>query len=357
MRHLELMWVATLVVGIGACGSDDGSGGGTSGTTEEGGSGGNASSQGGSTNGEGGSTTSEGGTSSTGAAAGEGGVAQGGGPGGGVGGSGATGECPQLAAATVATRLTIDVSWAATTGLEAGSGQMSVWTLSHLDFNGTTVSGSVRSCGSFIPPFTKSALAGGGRVQTVIPDAVWDTPSMPSFEANGTISGFDPGATITMQPVYALLGTVLNDPANDPWPASWTGLTPADPEGNGKPGVVANPRSDGDFDLPPLSLLGALDPNAPRANQLGLATRTAFELQGTRDSCTHAAGSVVVHAIDSHVVYCNAINVPEGNRDCAPNEVTFIDDNQPTFTAGNATYEMLQLAENASCADARAALP
>lgn len=345
--------VAMASAGLLACGGGDtsdpfeagdgGTGGsGTAGTSTGGGDTGGSDTGGSSTGGGDTGGSSTGGTGTAGTSTG----------GSDTGGTGNTEDCPAQASGVSANRMRVEISWPANTGLEAGSGIMQIWTLNHLDFDGTVVSGTAKSCGSLIPPFTKSAIAGGGQVQTLIPDEVWDTPGMPEFAALGEISGFNVGATITMTPVFSLVGLKMDNPKGA-WPSDPNVIDTTDPDGNGKPGILAVPRTDGNFGAPPVSLFGALDPNGPRADQLGLVTRTAFALQGTRDACTSAKGNVVVHNIDSHVVHCRI----RGGGDCTAAESGFIDSNQPKFSFGNSSYVMIQMPEDATCADVRAALP
>lgn len=285
---------------------------------------------------------------------GTGGSSGGSGGGGGDGGTTAMGgSCPTQASGSAANHIVITVSWPDSLGLKAGEGEMHVWTKADLTFDGNDVTGTVKPCGSMIPALTKSDLAGGGMVQTVIPDEVWEAASMPVFDVKGSISGFDVGATIGMEPVASVVGATLADPANDPWPASAAQLTTVDADGDGQPGIKAVPRTDGDFQAPPLDLNGALDPMGDRADELYLASRTMVKLAGTRDSCTSAKGTADVTHVDSHVVGCHV----KGKDYCTAEQSKFVDDNQPKFTIKSATYEMVQVPAGATCADVRAALP
>ena len=258
-----------------------------------------------------------------------------------------------------ANHIVAQISWAANTGVEAGSGTLHVWTMTELHWDGSNpdgsipVTGTVQPCGSVIPALTKSAIAGGGQVQTVIPDEVWDAPNMPQFDARGVLGGFGPGSTVSMDPVASLVGANLPDPANSPWPARGTDISGVDHDGDGQPGVMARPRTDAGFSAPPVSLLGALDPNAPRATELYLATRTMVKLDGSRDTCDRASGPAQVLKFESHVIGCRRTD----GGICSSAEADFIDANQPAFTVGSATYEMKQLPDGATCADVRALLP
>ncbi|MEZ4295035.1 MAG: hypothetical protein R3B70_08650 [Polyangiaceae bacterium] len=273
---------------------------------------------------------------------------------GGAGGNGnSNGECPAQASGVAANHIIVKVTWPESLGLQAGEGEMHIWTKADLTFDGNDVSGVAEPCGSVIPELVKSDLAGGGKVQTEIPDEVWDAPSMPSFQVKGTISGFDVGATISMDPIASTVGLTMDDPANDPWPASYDKLTTADDDGDGQPGIKAVPRTDGEFEAPPLDLQGALDPNGPRADEVYVATRTLIALAGTRDSCTSAKGSADVSHVDSHVVGCHI----KGGDHCNAEQTNFIDANQPKFTIKSASYEMVAVPKGATCADVRAALP
>jgi hypothetical protein len=286
------------------------------------------------------------------------------GSGGAVGTAGGGGTTPGGCAnnqskATSANHIIADVSWPAKTGIEAGSGAMHIWTLTVLDMQAADptsgaipATGKVKPCGSTIPALTKTGIAGGGKVQTVIPDEVWDQPGIPTFTATGTLSGFDVGATVQMDPVVSLVGMTM-DKADGPWPSSFKQIKALDHDGDGKPGIFARPRTDAPFGAPPTSLFEALNPNGKRATAIYVATRTKVELGGQRDTCTTASGSATVHMLDTHVVGC----LRNDNKLCSDGEVDFIDQNQPKFTIKSASYKMVQLPDGASCADVRAALP
>jgi hypothetical protein len=345
--HIALLALssAALVAGCGGSdGGDDPSSGDSTGGASAGGSGG----------------VSLGGAGSASSGGSESGGSGGAGAGGSGAGGGTSGGCANdVKHATSANHIIADVSWPSKTGIEAGSGKIHIWTLSVLDFGAPDpatgkipATGEVHPCGSFIPELSKSAIAGGGKVQTVIADDVWDKPGMPAFTAKGALSGFDVGATIEMDPVVSLVGLSMSDP-NGPWPSSAKQVTAVDPDGDGQPGIKAMPRTDAPFSPPPTSLFEALNPNGKRALELYLVTRTAVALGGSRDTCTTATGAATVQLFDSHVVGCKR----NDGKVCSGSESDFIDQNQPKYTIQSATYEMVQLPDGASCADARNALP
>jgi hypothetical protein len=262
-------------------------------------------------------------------------------------------SCAARTGGAEATHIVVSLRWPATLALEAGEGEMHLWTRADLTVKDGVVTGTVRPCGTVIPALTKTAAIGGGQVQIEIPGSVWDAPSMPVFQLRGTSAGFGVGAAITMEPVASLLGAALHDPRNDAWPAGASQLTTTDPDGDGQPGLKAVPRTDPPFAAPPLDLAGVLDPKGARADEVDLATRTVLSLAGARDSCTSAAGTANVTRVDSHVVGCHV----RGGGRCTAAQADFVDIAQPHFEVRSATFRMVDIPATATCADVRAALP
>lgn len=269
-------------------------------------------------------------------------------------GSGSTGSgtqsCPDAVSGTSATKITMQVTWPDTVGVVGGSAEIIVWTKSELTFDGSnTVTGEVQACGSVVPPLQTKEAFGGQLIQPIIPDELWDSGNIPKTQAKGTISGFDVGATIAMDPAGAILGASMMDPLNDAWPASWQDLTLVDADGSGQPGVTAHPNDAEGYAMPPLDIF----PDGEKAEALYLATRSVFQLEGTRDSCTSASGNVIVHAFDNHVVGCRVA----GGGECDASQVDFVDANRTIYEITSASYEMTQVGDDASCAEVRAELP
>lgn len=290
-----------------------------------------------------------------------------GGPGGagsgGSGGSGSSGSgggttggekvCPPWTNNSVGSHIVVVVSWPASLAIKAGEGELHVWTKADLTFGGGDVSGTARPCGTLIPPLTKTALVGGGRVQLEIPDAPWEAAGMPTFQIRGSTSGFDAGEAIHVEPIASLIGLTMNDPLQDPWPNEASELTTTDPDGDGQPGLKTLPRTDPPFSAPPLDLAGVLDPNGARADEIYLATRTIMALTGTRDSCASVEGTAEVSSVDSHVVGCHV----RGGDTCTSSQASFVDATQPRFIVKSAKFKMIDVAPDATCTEVRAALP
>jgi hypothetical protein len=262
-------------------------------------------------------------------------------------GSGDLSSCPAQTSSSVASHIVIAVSWPASLAIEAGEGEVQLWTKADLTFHGNVVSGTVRPCGSVIPVLTKTAAIGGGSVQVEIPGSVWDAPTMPVFQVSGTTSGFAVGSTIAMDPIASIVGLTMGDPMHDPWPAQASQVTTTDDDGDGQPGIKSIPRTDPPFSAPPVDLDGH------RADEIDLTTRTVLGLTGTRDSCTTAKGSAQVSRVDSHIVGCHV----RGNGRCTAAQSDFIDVSQPQFTIKSATFQMADVRAAATCAEVRTALP
>jgi hypothetical protein len=261
--------------------------------------------------------------------------------------------CRPQARSSAAIHIVLLVAWPASLVIEAGQGQMHLWTKADVAYKGNDFTGTARPCGSVIPALTKAPLVGGGQVEMTIPDAVWHAPTMPVFEVRGTTGGFDMRAALSMDSTASLVGLTMSDPLNDPWPARPSQLIAVDHDGDGRPGIRAIPRTNPPFSAPPIDLASALDPNGPRADELDLATRTVVQLAGTRDSCTSARGTAQVARVDAHVVGCHI----RGGGTCTPAQAEFIDAAQPRFEVRSATFEMVQVQQNATCAIVRTALP
>lgn len=277
------------------------------------------------------------------------------GPGKGTGGSddGKDTTCPSRTDGSVASHVVITVSWPASLAIEAGTGQIHVWTKADLTYDRTSVTGTVRPCGSTIPALTKTDVVGGGQVQIELPAAVWDAPAMPVFQATGSTTGFDVGSKIKVNPVASLLGLAMQDPMNAPWPDAPSQVTTVDHDGDGQAGIAAVPRTDVPFAAPPLDLGGVLDPRAPRPDHIFLSTRTVLALDGARDTCKSARGTASVTKVDSHVVGCHVL----GGGLCTTSQSDFIDLMQPKFTIVSGTFDMVDVPGAATCAEVRAALP
>src|SRR5205814_9883755 len=117
-----------------------------------------------------------------------------------------------------------------------------------------------------------------------------------------------------------------------------------------KPGFTAVPRSGNGYAQPPLSTIGI----GPKAEKLYLTTRTVIALHGALTSCSDIAGTAEVPNFDSRVVGCK---IAGQTADCMPADANNIDTNKTDYKPVSATFTAKKIADTATCADVRAALP
>jgi hypothetical protein len=351
------LWIALSAFALSACGGSNsevgaqsgGAGGissGAGGTTGSGGSPDAASGAGGSTAGSGGSAGSSG-------AAGAGGAV-------GTGGTAnpnvdSGGACPALTSMTLAVHQILQVSWPTTLGANGGTGVAHIWNRTKLAVSGGSASGDETvGCGIALPSFALGAgaiLTGPGMIEVDVPDAAWDLPTMPKFHEAGTFAGFDVGSAVHIQPTVALIGLTMTDPLAA-WPASYTGVTAkVDADGDGKDGFTATPRTGTGFVNPPTGI------GQPAADRLYLVSRNVIGLDGAFTACDTISGTAQVMFFDNHVVGCRTT----AGADCTVNgtnsQTAFVDTNRTVYTVTSATFTAKKVADAATCADVRAALP
>ena len=299
---------------------------------------------------DGGAPASRGGSGAPSGAAGSSGTAGGNA---GSGGSG-VGACPARTTITLAQRMVLDASWTGSTATAAGTGKVYLWNLAKLNASGAALTGETRSCGTALPEFMLTAagqlVTGGTKVSVEVPFGVWDTPSIPKFEAKGTVGGWQPGNAFSIDGTVALVGVTLPDPRGA-WPMSYTALTTLDADGDGKPGVTAVPRSGAGYVLPPtgLGLLGS----APQADRVYLVSRSIIALSGMFTSCTEIAGSTQVMFFDNHVVGCRLMS----GQDCSAGQTDFLDQGRTAYQISAGTFTIAIAPEDTTCADVRTMLP
>lgn len=329
----RILLSVAFMVGLGACGSNS-----NSEVTRDAGAGTGGSSA---TGGAGAASTGSGGSAS-----GSGGVA-------GTGGSaGISGGCPTRAMFTEAAHAVLEVTWQAGAATMGGSGQVHLWTRNVFTVAGNKLTGTAQACGSVLPPTGLSGLVGGGMILIEIPNAAWDSTAMARYPASGTQSGWDVGSTVSYDDAV-LVGLDSTNSPTAAWPASYTGIMGAnDPDGDNIPGLTALPRNGGGYVLPPTSTIGAVLGGA-RADKVHIVTRNVAAPMLTRTSCDEASGMANVTRFDNHVIGCHV----SGAGDCDASQIKFIDDNRTVYAVGSATMKTKIVADGASCADVRAALP
>lgn len=214
--------------------------------------------------------------------------------------------------------------------------------------NGNNLVGSLIECGKDAPALRSSFLSEWYKID--YPNELFTSGYLSSTAVDATLSSAAPGSTFALPPTALLMGAIMADPINDAWPDSASGLTQDDLDLDGKPGITVDYRNGGTYDYP---LTGA-SLLADRADYSYIAARIVFSLNGTLTSCTQSSGSANVSHADSRIFGCNRAG---SSQDCTGSEGSFLDNNDPVYQAGTATYTLVKISDTGTCADVLSALP
>jgi hypothetical protein len=264
---------------------------------------------------------------------------------GGTGSGGSSGACPARTTFTIANHDILNVTWPSGLATMGGSGPVHIWTKVTFAAAGSGLNATAQACGSNLPPTMLSALAGGGNVQIEIPNAAWDSPSMPKFMFPATQTGWDPGSKITYSS-NALVGFTTDPGAT--WPAANTGIMArTDADGDGSPALTALPKIGGGFVAPPTSIL-----QLTRVDKVYIVTRNSTSVTITRTACDQVSTVSTYAHFDNHVVGCHVM----GGGECTATEANFVDTNRTIYEVTTATVQSKVVPDSVSCADIRAML-
>jgi hypothetical protein len=218
--------------------------------------------------------------------------------------------------------------------------------------DGTGGRAIMRPCGTVLPPLYTDAV--NKVVQIQFPDALWDAEGIPSFETTGTVTGFDPGATLAVAKTTSLVGISLTD-KEGVWP-EYT-ATPTldcgggntgekcfpDIDGDGNPGITATMKLDGtppdpgflsgwQYTPAPTVETDALTGEGASEAYTGLRTRLAGSGVVGAD-CKSGAGQADGEDFESRVYGCKT----SSGGACSPAQAEFVDKNTPAFHVLKAT--------------------
>ena len=245
---------------------------------------------------------------------------------------------------TRAARSALEISWPETLASTAGTGTFVTWArVTYTKGADGTLEMESHPCGSLMPVATLSDLVGGLKSAAQVPQTAFDSPNMPTTRAT-IMQREDRSLTFRSG---APLGTMLSDPDAE-WPSAER-LVPVDHDGDGLPGVTSVPLEGPEYLAPPtsISLSEFLD-------RLYLATRLRVQVSLTPACSGTAVGTIEPRAFNSTVVGCHV----KDRDDCDETELQFIRDHRPNYTLGKSgTWTEVEVPEDASCADVRAALP
>jgi hypothetical protein len=282
---------------------------------------------------------------------------------------GGGGPCMKTYPVSVATLITVAVSWPGTAAVAKGSGNFYIWLLTKYSADGGKITGTSQSCGN-TPAILTLSMTGDialnvpsgqtGLIKPLYPADSWD--GTPTTAIKGTLGGTNIGSSFEVDPSVSLYGLKASDPLSDPtmkWVGSYSALTASDltyadggayVTGQGHPGIK------GTFDgTPPYYLSGtSLAPGAPKTDTFWSVSRSQLGLYGKSTSCTETSGTANVTLINNRIVGCDLI---DGGGPCTMDQYGFLDSNTTQYTPGAATFTAKDLSAGATCADVLTALP
>lgn len=250
---------------------------------------------------------------------------------------------------TWALKIVAPSTWSNATYIRGGSGNHVLWLRMTATQSGNSVSESMIECGRSVPDFEASMV--NETYNFALMTSLFDhaPPYLPASTATLTLSNQSPGATISQPLTAFLMGTTMSNPTTATWPNAASGLTQVDMDGDGDPGVRLTYLGTGGYSHPRTA--GTL--GAARAVYPYVASRVVFSLQGTLSSCTQASGPATVTHVDVRIFGCEL----ESGSNCNGSQANFLDSNCVKYTIGSSTYQMVKVANGASCAAVRSALP
>jgi hypothetical protein len=304
--------------------------------------------------------------------------------------------CPTQSQVTVATRLTLDVTWPQTTSTAkpvAGTNpQLFIWLLSNYTVSGNNITGNTYTCGNQTPPFTLTAVGntaqgesgGMAALQITFQSAVWDAIMAHmnggmGTAATGSIGGWNIGSSFQINPVTSVLGlkpTSMYAQASTEWPKSETSIPAtdySDDDNDGHPGITATPLGTSPTSTPYVLPVTALAAPQPPAQELFVVTRTELSLYGASTSCTEGAGTATVSLLNNHVIGCELLGYSgDGGPDAdvadlcddgaaSGAQTQFLDINTTQYQVLSGTYQTIQISPEAgmtpTCEEVRNLLP
>jgi hypothetical protein len=250
--------------------------------------------------------------------------------------------CP--AKFTTASHMQLPVSWPGTIGFLAGEGFLQAWAKTTYTRTADGMATESVLCGAAFPVVDTTFLLGQIKLANDFPASAFDQPTMPRAQGRAT---WQDGKFI-LEVGAAVLGATLSD-ASGAWPTR-EALMPVDHDGDGKPGLTVFPRKDPPFGLPPGDLL-----MTTQLDTMYTASRMVFRLTGTSEGCSAAAqGELEALAFNYTVVGCHIA----GRGDCGESQLNLVENQSPVFTPkSGGQWRSVPIAESASCAEVRAALP
>ncbi|HMA95509.1 MAG TPA: hypothetical protein VKP30_22625 [Polyangiaceae bacterium] len=260
-----------------------------------------------------------------------------------------TGKCSVACdmSGTFALMISAPVTWSsANTYVSPGSGTFTFWLRLKGTQVGSSVNGLVTECGRITPAFRISLV--NEPCLFNLPDSLFEDEVLPTVAATVSLGGSSPSSSLTLSTIALLMGTEMADPLAGSWPEEASGIISLDMDGDGHPGVTATYEDASPYYYPHT----AATLNSARAARAYVAMRLRFSLDGALTSCAESSGSASVTSVDSRIIGCQL----QSGAECSNSQANFLDGNAIDYYVFNAaTYTLTKVADDATCADVRAA--
>lgn len=262
------------------------------------------------------------------------------------------GECrppPCDLSGAFALKLNVSAAWKGGTYIQSGTGNFQFWMKLTGTHVGDQIRGELTDCGR-LGPALKSATV-NETYRLAYPDSLFDS-TPPLLQPIPVMLSLDQNTrSLTAPPVAVLMGTSLTDPVEDTWPESASDLARVDTDKDEKPGITVNYRNDSGYDYPHA---GPVSPTL--VEKMYLASRVVFSLDGELTSCVSSSGEATVKSLDTRVFGCKLLGSGPGpgpSGECSSTEAEFLDSNVILSEALSATYELVKIDDDATCAEIR----
>jgi hypothetical protein len=272
--------------------------------------------------------------------------------------------------------------------IAASTTRATVWELNRFTYDGKNLAVETQACGADVPAEIYSPLY-EEVYASYIPFAVYDKFKLePAADVPMSKSEALPNKTFMTPRTAALNGLKLNDPVNDPWPAS-TAAVPVDawvdPDQDGEPGITLWPgpttqhpvslgAENDTYNYLPVALKDNSSEIKTRVGCVSTAIRSIGYRQGRIETCGRLTGKLITEKTEGRVHSCSQLRDTDWNtvdvtcntkdwtnaRHCSPDQVQFLDE-QDQRTKVTATFEIVKLAgldaTNINCSVVRDSLP
>lgn len=266
----------------------------------------------------------------------------------------------------------------------------SLWELHRYDYDGTTIKVQKKGCGADTFPKVVSTVYGES-YSSGVPQAIFDQLDLADgVDIPLAKEDAQPDKSFTTPMEAALVGIELDDPLNDPWPASTADVPDfrwVDVEGDGVPGIslwagkpncpaTNRPSAEETICFTPIELETMSTAVRRRTACVSVASRVVTHLDVTIQACGRLTGSVFNDLTEGRVHSCIQVaeskwNVEQrctaadwanddDNVPCSAEQVQFLDE-QDQSQESEATFELVKLggldATDIDCAAVREKLP